>query len=115
MAKTDQSAAQRPEAANGAILTSSAAQAETNAIDQVRELLFGHEKRSADQRMQDFDDKIEALRADMMAHVSMLETRLAEAERALEAQHNAAIDEIGVAISDLGARVRKLVSSTRGR
>lgn len=115
MAKQDREAAQRTDAANGAMLATAAAAAESNTIEQVRELLFGHEKRTTEQRLRDTDDKIEALRADMMANVAMLESRLAETERMLDAQHNAAVDEIGMAISDLGARVRKLVAAPRGK
>ena len=88
---------------------------ENETIEQVRELLFGGEKRSTEQRFRDADDKIEALRADMLARFSMLESRLAETERMLDNQHNAAVDEIGMAISDLGARVRKLVTAPRGK
>ena len=92
-----------------------AAAAEANTIEQVRELLFGQEKRTTDQKHRDIDDKIEALRADMLARFSVLETRLSDTERMLDNQHNAAVDEIGMAISDLGARVLKLVTLPRGR
>ena len=92
-----------------------AVMSENETIEQVRELLFGGEKRSTEQRFRDADDKIEALRADMLARFSMLESRLAETERMLDNQHNAAVDEIGLALSDLGARVRKLVTSPRGK
>ena len=88
---------------------------EADTIAQVRELLFGGEKRSTEQRFTDSDDKIEALRADMLARFSMLESRLAETERLLDNQHNAAVDEIAAAITDLGARVRKLVTAPRGK
>ena len=89
---------------------------DANTIDQVRELLFGGEKRSTDQRFRDLDDRIEALRADMLARFSMLETRLSDTERALDHQHNVAVDEIGVAIGELGNRVRKLVTAVpRGK
>ena len=92
-----------------------AAAAEANTIEQVRELLFGQEKRTTEQRHRDIDDRIEALRADMLARFSMLETRLSDTERSLDNQHNAAVDEIGMAISDLGARVRKLATQPRGK
>ena len=87
---------------------------EHDTIAQVRELLFGGEKRSTEQRFNDTDDKIEALRADMLARFSMLESRLAETERQLDNQHNTAVEEIAAAITDLGARVRKLVTA-RGK
>lgn len=101
---------------NGDVVKAAAAgMSENETIEQVRELLFGGEKRSTEQRFRDADDKIEALRADMLARFSMLESRLAETERVLDNQHNAAVDEIGMAISDLGARVRKLVTAPRGK
>ena len=88
---------------------------ENETINQVRELLFGGEKRSTDQRFRDADDKLEALRADMLARFSMLESQLAETHRQLDNQHNAAVDEIAAAITDMGARVRKLVTAPRGK
>ena len=97
------------------VMTTKPAMSEHDTIAQVRELLFGGEKRSTEQRFTDTDDKIEALRADMLSRFSMLESRLAETERMLDNQHNAAVEEIAAAITDLGQRVRKLVTVPRGR
>ena len=97
------------------VVTAKPAMSEHDTIAQVRELLFGGEKRSTEQRFTDTDDKMEALRADMLSRFSMLESRLAETERMLDNQHNAAVEEIAAAITDLGQRVRKLVTAPRGK
>ncbi len=94
-----------------------ASQSTTSAdtIEQVRELLFGHEKRSAAQRDMAINDRLNALNADMLERIAMLESRLVETERALEAQHNAALENISSAISELGSRVGQMVTHRRGR
>ncbi len=102
-------------AGNGSMEMSVEAKTEANTIEQVRELLFGQEKRTTEQRHREFEEKIEALHADMLSRFSMLESRLSDTERALDQQHNAALEEISNAITDLGSRVRKLVAPARGR
>ena len=97
------------------VVTAKPAMSEHDTIAQVRELLFGGEKRSTELRFTDTDDKMEALRADMLSRFSMLESRLAETERMLDNQHNTAVEEIAAAITDLGQRVRKLVTAPRGK
>ena len=77
-------------------------------IDQVRELLFGETHRSNEQQHRDIETAMEALRRDMLERFSMLETKLADAERETERRHATTIDGIGSALSDLGAHVRKL-------
>ena len=89
--------------------------ASADTIEQVRELLFGHEKRSAEQRDKEINDRLNALNADMLERIAMLESRLVETERTLEAQHNAALENIASAISELGSRVGQMVTQRRGR
>ncbi len=104
-------------ATNGAHEASTTGPATTSAdtIEQVRELLFGHEKRSAEQRDNEINERIHALNADMLERMAMLESRLVETERALEAQHNTALENISAAISELGLRVGQMVTQRRGR
>ncbi len=83
-------------------------------IDQVRELLFGEKHRSNEQQHRDIEASIETLRRDMLERFSMLESRMADMERETERRHAAAVDGIGVALTDLGAHVRKL-AEPRGK
>jgi hypothetical protein len=96
-------------AANGA------AQPVPPTIEQVRELLFGDAQRSTSQKHAELDAAIEALRRDMLERFAMLESRMADMERETDRRHAAAIDAIGVALTDLGAHVRKLAEPARGR
>ncbi|MBV1707303.1 MAG: hypothetical protein KGQ37_08870 [Hyphomicrobiales bacterium] len=104
-------------ASNGVHESGAAGQTATTAdtIEQVRELLFGHEKRSAEQRDHEINERINVLNADMLERIAMLESRLVETERALEAQHNTALENISAAISELGTRVGQMVTHRRGR
>lgn len=83
------------------------------AIDQVRELLFGDNKRATETRLDDIERKIEALRDDMNARFASLEARLAEQGRDTDARHAASIDGIGQAIAALGANIRAMSGKTR--
>lgn len=85
------------------------------AIDQVRELLFGENKRATEQRLDDIDRKIESLRDDMNARFASLEARLAEQGRDMETRRLASIDAIGQAIAGLGASIRAMGDGGKGR
>ena len=61
-------------------------EAERNAIDQVRELLFGETRRSADHRMEDFNTKVDALAAELRARFDKLEAALAALTRDAESR-----------------------------
>jgi isocitrate dehydrogenase kinase/phosphatase len=92
--------------------------AQAGVIDQVRELLFGETRRSTEQQLADLDAKLEAkvqaLRADMMDRVAELERRIVDLDHASDSQRLASIDDIGVAISELGNTIRKLGASRKG-
>lgn len=85
-----------------------------DAMEQVRELLFGETKRSTDQNLKSIDDKIEAMRADFQAQVSALETRLVELSCDTERTHLASIDAIGGAIAQLGATIQNMGARRKG-
>jgi hypothetical protein len=77
-------------------------------IDQVRELLFGSARRDSDKRIQELQDSVDALRADMMALFADIEGRMADGEAALERRHAVAAQGIGSAVAELGAQLLKL-------
>jgi len=80
-------------------------------MEQVRELLFGETKRSAERNVQSLDAKLEALRADFLARFSDLEARLVDLARETERERAASIDAIGGAIAQLGATVQGMSSA----
>lgn len=88
-------------------------------IDQVRELLFGHEKRRTDQELTDLRAEmareVETLRAEMAQHVEALTARLMDLDRTSEQRRLEAVSEIGKAISQLGAAVQNMGADTSRR
>ena len=89
-------------------------EAERNAIDQVRELLFGETRRSADHRMEDFNTKVDALAAELRARFDKLEAALAALTRDAESRRLQGIEQIGGALADLGAHIKKLGAPRAG-
>ncbi|MEI8143844.1 MAG: hypothetical protein WCH83_00140 [Alphaproteobacteria bacterium] len=84
--------------------------ANVNTIDQVRELLFGADKRTHEQRLQELDDKITLKIEEMHSYV---EKRFAELEASLKVasatgddNRRKAVEQIGEAIASLGMLVK---------
>lgn len=88
-------------------------------IEQVRELLFGQQKRRTDQELTDLRAEmareVEHLRAEMSQHVDALTARLMDLERTSEQRRLEAVSEIGKAISQLGAAVQNMGADTSRR
>lgn len=88
-------------------------------IIQVRELLFGADKRATDNRLAELDAKLEKLVADMRAEMaqkfSELEHRVENLARDVEEKRLTSIDDIGSAIAGLGATIRNLSASAKAR
>ena len=89
-------------------------EAERNAIDQVRELLFGEARRTADQRLDDVTAKLDALGAELRARFDKVEASIAVLTRETEQRRLHGIESIGGAIADLGAHIRKLGAARNG-
>jgi hypothetical protein len=91
------------------------AAAEADTINQVRELLFGADKRATDASLAQIDDKFEKivaeLRADLAAKFADLESRIDTLARDVENKRLTSIDDIGAAIANLGATVRNMGAS----
>jgi hypothetical protein len=88
-------------------------------IDQVRELLFGHEKRRTEQNLTElraeFAASVDDLRAEMRQQVDMLTARLIDLDKTTEKRRLESISDIGQAISDLGARIQNMGASAPKR
>jgi hypothetical protein len=80
-------------------------------MEQVRELLFGQTQRANDQRALELNQTIDALRAEMIERFAAMEARMEERAVETARRHSSTIEAIGVAISDLGAQVRKLAEA----
>ena len=89
-------------------------EAERNAIDQVRDLLFGDTRRATDHRLEDVNTKVEALAAELRARFDKLESALAALTRDTESRRLHGIDQIGGALADLGAHIKKLGAARAG-
>lgn len=103
----------KSDATNGA--AAAAAMTEAGAIDQVRELLFGATKRTTEARLDDIDRQVALLRDDLAARFASLEAMLSQQGRDTDSKHNQSIDNIGLAIADLGATIRALGAGGKAR
>jgi hypothetical protein len=96
-----------------------AEQAAADPILQVRELLFGADKRATDSRLADLDAKLEKmigeLRADMAQKFSEMESHVENLTRDVETRRLTSIDDIGAAISGLGATIRNMGAGAKAR
>jgi predicted phage gp36 major capsid-like protein len=99
---------------DGATVLPAAAEAERNALDQVRELLFGETRRSSDQRHDDLNAHLEAIADEFRARFDKLEASVEALARDTEQRRLGAIETIGSAIADLGAHIRKLGTPRSG-
>ena len=97
------------------VAATSAGSADADTIDQVRELLFGATKRTTEARLDDIDRQIAMLRDDLAARFASLEARLADQGRDTDVKHSKSIDNIGQAISELGATIKALGTGGKAR
>jgi hypothetical protein len=104
---------ERSTQSSASVLTSS------DTIEQVRELLFGHEKRKTESDLSELRAElaasVEALRAEMRQNVDMLTSRLIDLDKTTETRRLESIGDIGRAISDLGARIQNMGSDKSRR
>jgi hypothetical protein len=92
--------------------------AETSGVDntilQVRELLFGEDKRSTERRLADLDAKIDQLRADMSDRLTSIENLIAQLSADTEKRRLSSVRDIGAAIAEIGASVQKMGAARNG-
>jgi hypothetical protein len=81
-------------------------------IDQVRELLFGQEKRRTEQTLASLQAEMHKsfsdMRSELQHQVDALTNRILDLERAGEKRRLEAISDIGRAISELGAAIQNM-------
>jgi len=75
------------------------------AIEQVRELLFGEALRKQATLIAALEDRLDASDKAIVARIEKLEARLEEVARAGSESHGAALDELAAGIAELGARI----------
>lgn len=83
-------------------------------ILQVRELLFGEDKRTTERRLSDLDAKIDQLRADMSDRLTAIENMIAQLSSETEKRRMASVRDIGAAIAEIGASVQKMGATRNG-
>lgn len=75
-------------------------------MDQVREILFGENRRSTEKALQALDKKVDDLAANLSTRLSEIMALITEVQSNAERSTASAIDEIGVAISQLSSTIR---------
>lgn len=95
-------------------MSAAAAEGVDNTILQVRELLFGEDKRSTERRLADLDAKIDQLRADMSDRLTSIENLIAQLSADTEKRRLASVRDIGAAIAEIGASVQKMGAARNG-
>jgi hypothetical protein len=93
---------------------SGASEAERNAIEQVRELLFGEARRTADQKLDDVNARFDLFAAEVRTRFDKIEASVDALTRDSEQRRLHGIESIGSAIADLGAHIRKLGAARNG-
>ncbi len=87
-------------------------QPSADVIDQVRELLFGNEKRRTEQTFTNVQAEMQKSFADMRSElqhqVDALTNRILDLERTTEKRRLETVSDIGRAISDLGAAIQNM-------
>ena len=83
-------------------------------IDQVRELLFGDANRTIDARLEALSKKVDKQYSEIMDRFSQLEARLVAMQSESEERRLSSIEDIGEAITKLGATVRNMSTARKG-
>jgi hypothetical protein len=78
-------------------------------VEQVRELLYGDQRRATEAALKSLEDKLAALTATVEARFADLERRLAESRSEADHAREGHVEAIGAAISELGERLKGLI------
>lgn len=83
-------------------------------IEQVRELLFGDQRRATEAAIKGLEDRFAALTATVEARLADLDRRLHESHAEADQAREGHVQAIGSALSDIGERLKGLVSKQQG-
>jgi hypothetical protein len=78
-------------------------------VEQVRELLFGDQRRTTEAALKGLEDKLAALTATVEARFADLERRLAESRNEADQAREGHVEAIGSALTDLGEKLKGLI------
>ena len=78
-------------------------------VEQVRELLFGDQRRATEAALKSLEDKLAALTATVEARFADYERRLTESRNEADQAREGHVEAIGAALSDLGERLKGLI------
>ena len=79
-------------------------------IEQVRELLFGDQRRAAEAAMKSLEDRVAALTATLEARFGDMERRLDELKSQNDVAQGRHAEALGVSLMELGEKIRSLSS-----
>jgi hypothetical protein len=79
-------------------------------IEQVRELLFGEQRRATDAALKSLEDRLAALTATVEARVADIERRFNEARTETDHSRDHHVEQIGAAFADLADRIKSLIA-----
>ena len=80
-------------------------------VEQVRELLFGDQRRANEAALKSLEDRFAALTATLEAHFADFERRLGELKTEQDSARGAHVETLGAALVELGTRLRSLVAA----
>ena len=83
-------------------------------IEQVRELLFGDQKRATETAIKGLEDRIAALTATVEARLADLDRRLHESRAESDQARDTHVEAIGSALADIGERLKGLIGKPQG-
>jgi hypothetical protein len=79
-------------------------------IEQVRELLFGEQRRATETALKSLEDRFAALTATVEARFADLERRIAENRSEADQAREGNVEAIGVAFAELSDRIKGLIA-----
>jgi len=79
-------------------------------VEQVRELLFGDQRRATEAALKGLEDKLAALTATVEARFADLERRISESRSEDDQAREGHVEAIGSALSELGERLKGLIA-----
>jgi hypothetical protein len=80
-------------------------------IEQVRELLFGDQRRANESALKSLDDRLAAMTATLEARFADFERRLGDLKNEQDHARGTHADTLGAALVELGSKIRSLAAA----